>query len=285
SEVFIVHIDPPPDGVADDRETIDFAKAVAKLLFQQTQDVWDLIAVYADYGSPHMGSRYIRARNDTTRIGFDLWDGTEAFGSAGRLMGVGLIDDVNGVPQPWELADGDMQLLLHETIGHQYGVYHPEIRKRGSHFANGLESPSFTMMYGRPWQCIDDTHFRCEQQPNPDTGILDITFHPWILYIMGLKQRREVPARLRLIALDELPGARYSQYETTGTFEWVTMTDLFGPPTAADIPRPPLSLASDRGILVAPDPTDTSEMIRMMQPSDTLRPRRNLPRVEPMAPH
>ena len=199
-------------------------------------------------------------------------------------MGVGLIDDVNRMPQPLEDADGDMQLLLHETIGHQYGVFHPEISRLGDHFALGLESPGFTMMYGRPWQRIDDTHFKCEQEPNPNTGLLDIKFHPWMMYMMGLKERSQVPARLRKIALDQMPEHRYSQYETTGTFEWVTMTQLFGPPTGAEIPRPPLALASDRGVVVAPNPADPTEKVRRLDVRHGIRMERRRPRVGPMAP-
>ena len=93
-----------------------------------------------------------------------------------------------------------------------------------------------------------------------------------------------VPAQLRKIALDELPDNRYSQYETTGTFEWVTMTDLFGPPTGAEIPRPPLSLANSHGIIVAPAPGDPTETVRRVDSRDTLRIDRRVPRVGPMAP-
>jgi hypothetical protein len=283
-EVFIVQIDPPPNGVVSDSDTNGFARDVAKLVYEQTEDVWDFIAVYADYTTPLVGSRYIRAKNDTTKIGFQLWDGTEHFGSAGRLMGVGLIDDVARMPQQMEFADGDMQLLLHETIGHQYGVFHPEVNRPGGHFALGLESPCFTMMYGRPWRRVDDTHFKCEQEPNPNTGLLDIKFHPWMMYMMGLRRRSEVPAQLMKVALDELPDNRYSQYETTGTLEWVTMTELFGPPTGADIPRPALSLASGHGIIVAPDPTDLNEKVRRVDLRDRIRIDRRPPRVGPMAP-
>jgi len=283
-EVFLVQIDPPPNGVVNDGDTNGFARDVAKLLYEQTTDVWDFIAVYADYATPMVGSRYVRAKNNTTKIGFQLWDGTEHFGSAGRLMGVGLIDDVARMPQQSDYADGDVQLLLHETIGHQYGVFHPEINRLGAHFALGLQSPCFTMMYGRPWKRVDDTHFKCEQGPNPNTGVLGVKFHPWMMYMMGLKERSKVPAQLMRIALDELPDNRYSQYETTGTFEWVTMTDLFGPPTGAEIPRPPLSLANSHGIIVAPVPGDPTERVRRVDVRDRLRIDRRVPRVGPMAP-
>ena len=284
SEVFIVGIDPPPNGVVNSGDTNSLARDIAKLVYEQTGDDWDFLAVYADYATPTVGSRYVRAKNDTTKIGFQLWDGTEHFGSDGRLMGVGLIDDVGRMPGPMESADGDMQLLLHETIGHHYGVYHPEINRGGIHFALGMESPCFTMMYGRPWTRIDDTHFRCEQERNPNTGLLDIKFHPWMMYMMGLKKRSEVPAQLMKVALDELPEHRYSQYDSTGSFEMVTMTQLFGPPTASDIPRPALSLASEHGIIVAPDPMDLANGVRRVDLRDGLKIERRLPQVGPMAP-
>jgi len=284
-QVFVIKIAPPPEGVVNDADTVAFARDVAQTLYEQITDAWDFIAVYADYPDKLVGSRFIRAQNATTLIRYGLWDGTGYFRSGRRLLGVGLIEDVRFIPSGSTYADTNMQLLLHETIGHQYGVYHSPIMKPGNHFHNGLEAPCFSVMYGRPWRRIDDTHFRCDQARNPTTGLLDIKFHPWMMYMMGLKRRSEVPSRLMKISLDTPPESRYGLYASTGTFQWVYMTQLFGPPTAAHLARPPLSRLGQGKTIIRDDPLTLPGHILPPGTARKLKLRRRIPGVGPLGPN
>ncbi len=225
--VYVVKTTPPPGGLSDEGEVQAFAQRVACRLYEETPDRWDFIAVYEAYRNVKVGSRHITARNDSTRSGLRAPDTTASFGSSGRLLGVGLIADTDDMPIASSSADMDMQLLLHETIAHQYGVFRTALDGGGWHFDAGIESPSFTVLYGRPWVRIDDTHFTTAEVRDPQTGKFLITFHPWILYAMGLKERNEVPARLMKVHPDRAPAHRYDLVTTTGTFEWITFTSAF----------------------------------------------------------
>ncbi len=216
----------------------DFVQRVTGLLYDRTGDEWDFVAIYEDYPDRQVTARHLYVQNDTARSGLDLFDMSGDYGSAGRLLGVGLVWDVNDMPADYDFSQSRMHLLLHETIGHQYGVHLAALAQPGAHFDLGIESPSFTVMYGRPWVRIDDTHFTTAEVLDPVGGHFLITFHPWIMHIMGLKGRNEVPSRLMKVHPDTPPAHRYDLVTTTGTFGWIHFRDVFplepiAPPVSA----------------------------------------------------
>ncbi|MFQ6134121.1 MAG: hypothetical protein ACE5R4_18910 [Armatimonadota bacterium] len=204
-----------------------FVQSVTRLLYERTADEWDFIAIYEDYPDKQVTARHLYVQNEAASSGLDLFDMSADYGSQGRLLGVGLVWDVNDMPAAYDFSHSRMHLLLHETIGHQYGVHLEALAKPGAHFDLGIEAPSFTVMYGRPWVRLDDTHFTTAEVMDPDRGHFLITFHPWIMYIMGLKGRSEVPARIMKVHPDTLPAHRYDLVTTTGTFEWISFHQLF----------------------------------------------------------
>jgi hypothetical protein len=53
-----------------------------------------------------------------------------------------------------------------------------------------------------------------------------ITFHPWMLYVVGMKTRSEVPDLLMDVEPDTQPSSRYDLVTTTGTYENVTLQSV-----------------------------------------------------------
>ena len=95
--------------------------------------------------------------------------------------------------------------------------------KPGFHFDVGIQSPNFTVLYGRPWRKLDETHFTTENVQDPVTGTFKVTFHPWMLYVADMKTRSEVPDLLMDVEPDTQPSSRYDLATTTGTYENVTL--------------------------------------------------------------
>ncbi|MFQ6132824.1 MAG: hypothetical protein ACE5R4_12360 [Armatimonadota bacterium] len=205
----------------------EFAQRVARMLYERTDDVWDFIAIYEDYPEEHVNSRHLFARSQDVRTGMHYFDATDRYGSDGRLMSVGLIKDVNEMPATYDYVESGMQLLLHETVGHHFGVYREELSPERVHFEAGIEGPTFTVLYGRPWVRVDDTHFTTAEVRDSETGHFLVTYHPWIMYLMGLKTRAEVPSRIMKVNPDTRPSHRYDLVTTTGSFEWISFEDLF----------------------------------------------------------
>ncbi len=247
-----------------------------KDVYEETGDVWDFVALYmADPRVESFGGHALLIQNeDPAKIGLDPFNYTRRVGSDGRLLTVGLINRVERVlPLEHVLGSEGMHCLLHETIGHHYGMYWRALNPPGErmHFHWSIEGPVFTIMYARPWVRIDDTHFKVvvpEDQRYPGPGDQFVhRFHPWMLYIMGLKQADEVPARIMKVHAPDPPEDRYQLTEFTGTFEWINLQDVFG---FARTTRPVRQrrLPFDR----------VFELLH----SEALRPQYELPRVGPL---
>ncbi len=240
----------------------EFAQRVAGMLYARTDDEWDFIAIYEDYPEEHVNSRHLFAQSQDVRTGMHRFDATARFGSEGRLLSVGLIKDVNEMPATYDYVESGMQLLLHETVGHHFGVYREELSPERIHFEAGIEGPTFTMMYARPWVRIDDTHFTTAEVRDPETGHFVVTYHPWLMYLMGLKRRGEVPSRIMKVDPDTRPSHRYDLVTTTGTFEWIYFEDLFPMRFVAEVPARPRAVPWNRLLrLIRPRPIPKHERL------------------------
>jgi hypothetical protein len=217
----------PVYGLSDGSLMWQFlAQTLQDEFYANHPDAFDFLAIYEMYPSVSIGSRHLKVKPFVAGFGISPFDNTAAWGSAGRLRGIGLVTDVTALPTTYEFMTSRMHLLLHEVFGHQWGVYAARLDKGGSHFDIGLESPTFTVLYGRPWLKIDDTHFTTADIIDPATGTTKVTFHPWMLYVAGMKLRSEVPEMLMDVEPDTPPAHRYDLVTTTGTFTEVTLQSI-----------------------------------------------------------
>ncbi len=118
---------------------------------------------------------------------------------------------------------------------------------------------------------VDDTHFRVlapddQRFPGPGDEFVH-RFHPWMLYIMGLKRADEVPSRIMKVHADKPPEHRYELTECTGTFEWIGLQEVFG------------SGRTTRPALQRQPPF--SQVFQLLS-SERLRSHHKLPRVGPL---
>ncbi|MHA2143193.1 MAG: hypothetical protein ACXADD_17075 [Candidatus Thorarchaeota archaeon] len=202
------------------------SEAIANYLYTDHPDVFDFLAIYEAYPDKILGSRHLTVRTGVAGLGITPYDVSSFWGSAGRLRGVGLVDDIRNLPDTYDFMDSKMHLLLHEVFGHQWGVFANRMEEGGYHFDIGLESPTFTVLYGRPWRKIDETHFTTEDVQDPATGTFMVTFHPWMLYVAGMMTRSEIPEVLMDVEPDTPPASRYDLVTTTGTYESVTLQSV-----------------------------------------------------------
>ena len=212
-------------------------RSTLKDVYEETGDVWDFVAIYMadDRVDSFGGGALLIQSEDGSKADLAPYDHTRRVGSDGRLLCVGLINRVEAM-LPLEHIHGSegMHCLLHETIGHHYGMYWRALNPPGQrmHFHWGIEGPAFTMLYARPWVKVDDTHFKVvapddQRFPGPGDQFVH-RFHPWMLYIMGLKRVDEVPSRIMKVHVADPPADRYELTEFTGTFEWINLQDVFG---------------------------------------------------------
>lgn len=222
--IHIVQDDRPirsPDRIFGEDANGQLARVLRERFYAAHDDIYDFLAVYADAPDvPAWGGTHFEVRSLLDGLGrFDeLEDRGEDFGSEGRLRGIGMVTDANALPDVYDFEASDMHLLLHELVGHSFGAHIPELSRGDTeHFERGVESPGFTVMYGRPWvQGDDPTTFEVLQDIDPETGFYPITFHPWVLYHVGLLERHEVPDRILAIDLDRRPRSRYDVEPATG---------------------------------------------------------------------
>ncbi len=217
----------PVYGLTDGSAMFTFVReTIRDYFYTDHPDVFDFLAIYEAYPDKAIGSRHLTVRTRVAGFGMTPYDTSADWGSAGKLSGVGLVKDVTEMPDTYEFMDSEMHLLLHEVFGHQWGVFAERLQKPGFHFDIGIESPTFTVLYGRPWRKIDETHFTTENVQDPATGAFKVTFHPWILYVAGMLQRAEVPETLMDVEPDTPPASRYDLVTTTGTYENVTLQSV-----------------------------------------------------------
>jgi len=154
----------PPGPVAgledgDDAMYTFVRTAIRDHFYTDHADAFDFLAIYEVYPDKSIGSRHYTVRVREAGFGITPYDISASWGSSGRLRGIGLVKDANELPAEYDFMDSEMHLLLHEVFGHQWGVFAERMMKPGFHFDIGLQSPTFTVLYGRPWRRVDDTHF------------------------------------------------------------------------------------------------------------------------------
>lgn len=217
----------PVYGLSDGGLMWDFlAETLREEFYTSHPDIFDFLAIYEMYPDVSIGSRHLTVKTFVAGFGIYERDNTDTWGSAGKLRGIGLATDVTGLPSTYEFMASRMHLLLHEVFGHQWGVFAGRLDKGGFHFDIGIESPTFTVLYGRPWRKVDDTHFTTADIVDPVTNTTMVTFHPWMLYVAGMKLRGEVPEVLMDVEPDNPPSHRYDLVTTTGTFTNVTLQSI-----------------------------------------------------------
>ena len=214
-------------GVTDSANMWPFLRdTMTNQFYSDHPDDFDFLAIYEIYPDIIIGSRHLGVRSRVAGFGISPYDTTAIWGSAGRLRGVGLVRDANDLPDSYDFANSRMHLLLHEVFGHQWGVFAQRLSKPGSHFDIGIESPNFTVLYGRPWIKIDDNNYTTADIQDPVTGFTKVIFHPWMMYVSGMKLRSEIPQSLFDVEPDTPPASRYSIVTTTGTSETVTLQSI-----------------------------------------------------------
>lgn len=201
-------------------------ETISNYFYTAHADVFDFIAVYEMYLDKNIGGRHLTIKTFEAGFGITPYDISSSYGSNGTLRGLGLITDITDLPDTYNFNDSDMHLLLHEVFGHQWGVFANKIMKPGYHFDIGTESPNFTVLYGRPWIKVDETHFTTAEIIDPSTGAWLVTFHPWMLYVAGMKMYNEIPNTLMDVEPDNPPQSRYAIVTSTGTYTNVTLQSL-----------------------------------------------------------
>lgn len=214
----------PVYGLEDQPNMWNFLRStIVNHFYTAHPDDFDFLAIYEIYPDKSIGSRHLTVRTRVAGFGLTPYNNAPIWGSAGRLQGIGLIKDANEMPDIYSFSASEMHLLLHEVFGHQWGVFATRLQKPGAHFDIGIQSPNFTVLYGRPWIKVDDTHYTTADIQDPATGFTKVIFHPWMLYVAGMKSRSEVPTSVLEVEPDTPPASRYDLVTTTGTSETVTL--------------------------------------------------------------
>jgi hypothetical protein len=230
SDIKVLSVPSPFYSVSNSDLMISTTQAhIRDRFYASYADSYDFLAVYTDYNSSlSWGSRHIEVTPTIGGLGRanDNWSDAESWGSAGRLKAVGMIADVNSLPETYDFENSKMNLVLHELFGHHWGVFIPELTSGGGHFSYDIESPNFSPMYGRPWVQDDPIHFECVNQTDASTGYYKVVFHPWILYHAGLLIKAEIPDQIMKMTLDQAPQGRYDIYSTTGSTILLDIDDI-----------------------------------------------------------
>lgn len=216
-----------PYGTSDGWRMWEFVRgALVNELYAAHPDDFDFLAIYETFPDTSIGSRHLTVRTEVAGFGITPFDDSASWGSGGRLRGIGLITDATDLPDSYDFLDSKMHLLLHEVFGHQWGVKAPLLAKPGSHFDTGIQSPAFSVLYARPWRQMDPTNFTTADIQDPETGTHKVVFHPWMLYVAGMKERSEVPASFLDVDPDTPPSSRYDLVTTTGTADTLTLQEV-----------------------------------------------------------
>ena len=223
-----VVLTPPGPVYGIDQEGLMWSflqQTIANDFYGSHPDAFDFLAIYEAYPDKQIGSRHQTVKTFVAGFNIYPYDTTPQWGSAGKLQGIGLVKDVNELPLNYDFMSSEMHLLLHEVFGHQWGMYATYVSS-GIHFNLGVESPTFTVLYGRPWRKVDETRFITENVQDPVTGTFLVTFHPWVLYVAGMLNRNEIPETLMNVNPDIPPAHRYDLVTTTGTYTNITLQSV-----------------------------------------------------------
>ncbi len=195
-DVAVIKVSGP---IPDSDHAHDFLKQVTQKYYETHGDLYDYFAVYEDFGDASLGSRHYTIRNNIEHIGMAIKNDSQLYGSNGLLKGIGLISDVNDLPADYHFSDSRMHLLLHETVGHQYGIYGlSSLQISGSiHFNHYCGGPTFSYLYAHPWRMTPNGKFYVVKPTSDElqNGFF-VRFHPIVMYAMGLFEPNEVPVTM-----------------------------------------------------------------------------------------
>lgn len=204
--------------VGNVQELLGLREIIVDRFYADQPDVYDFLAVFSHAPSDavRFGHQHREMRPLMMGLGREPEEARhELWGSAGRLRGIGFVLDANRLPDAYDFRESKMRLLLHETVGHSFGMFMPELALHpgSGHFFAGVEGPHQTIMYARPWEQDpeDPRAFTRRDEIDEATGYPFEVFHPWVLYHVGLLERSEVPDHVLCIdyegrLADEITG-------------------------------------------------------------------------------
>ena len=176
----------------------------AKRFYEHFNDEFDFLIFFTNVRSEEdpepgalNGGFYTHVKNDVEGIGRDLVDGSDRFGSAGRLRGVVFFSVYEPYDSYWEYSDFREGLLLHELMHSWANYIVPRGASLGSHW--GLmgalgDDLSSTISYagvlgdGDISKLIDHGDGKYSAEPK-----LFTSFSPLELYLAGFIPPEEVP--------------------------------------------------------------------------------------------
>ena len=236
---------------------LEARQAVSQVFYQDHDDLYDFLVVFTtfDYEMAGADGFYISVKNDTTGIGLDLFDYSNAFGSTqdegpGRLQGYVDMGNIGS----WQLnaRHPDFEDLLN-TLGHELmhrwccfvDVDSPDLAAdvlRGaddSHWSDLLDSGA-SLLYGHDWLDRGDGSF--------DSLAVRKFYGPLDLYLAGFLRPDQVSDLLLIHnpALDPtvLPELRQTVEGDAGA---VSIQDVI----AAEGPRSPSAMDSQKSFRAA----------------------------------
>lgn len=226
SPTFVIQPTLPPIGVEDENGMYDFLRRTARDQFYDRHgDGYDFLAFYELFPEARVGSRHWTLRTAVAGFGIREQNRSGAWG-APNLRGFGAVTDLSELPSRYSYQRSRMHLLLHEVFGHQWGVYARDLTRPGSHYKTGIQADAHTVLYARPWRQTEPARFEVQSVNDRETGKPEVIFHPWTLYVAGLKTRAEVPASILNVHPDTDPSSRYDVYSTTGSAETITLQQI-----------------------------------------------------------
>jgi len=226
SPTFIIQPILPPIGVEDENGMYDFLRRTARDQFYDRRgDDYDFLAFYELFPEARVVSRHWTLRTAVAGFGIREQNRSGAWG-APNLRGFGAVTDLSELPSRYSYQRSRMHLLLHEVFGHQWGVYARDLTRPGSHYGTGIQADAHTVLYARPWRQMGPGQFEVQSVTDRDTGEPKVIFHPWTLYVAGLKTRAEVPASVLNVNPNVAPSSRYDVYSTTGSAETITLQQI-----------------------------------------------------------
>lgn len=200
--VGVVQLDRPYP--TNNREMVETQHYIAKKWYESHGDLYDYLAVYPETSSTGalLESSHTLVRNDVENIGVRIRNRTADYGSNGQLKGYGQVQALDELPDNYDFVDSRMNLLLHETVGHQYGIFGLTslgMTPSGIHFGGFDGGPTWSFMYARPWRQAPNGKWYVNNptaQERQDGYF--VRFHPLLMYAMGLMEESEVPPTLVL---------------------------------------------------------------------------------------
>lgn len=221
--------------------------AVAQELYRHHADDYDFLVFFTTFEFDTGGAAgfYLRARNEVDGIGSALFDQSQLFGSAGRLLGTIDMAALGGWgAQPLDPGfEGALVTLTHEML-HQWCCYTAAedgalLGVDGSHWSYLLDTDA-SVMYGSDWRETSDGSFTARA--------VERFYSPLDLYLAGFFDETEVAP----FVLIENPAVDPAQLPSAGaTVSGVARTVTIDDVVAHEGPRVPAAASAQRDFRAA----------------------------------